>query len=203
MSTTTALRRSRPSRVAAQGASGCPQRCQTVTRSGARDNEATNWASLGSPVAGRQVTVDLAGGAQQVRRIQVSAMLRPPITGDPDPGAQSRFSTLRQSRVLACEAKGAVDYSGTADFMPVFTSPADAFPSIAPRPRAPELIIGSFDIPPTKATHLRFEVMTNQCTGAPDYAGEQDNDPRANTDCATASPQARNVRAAEFQAFAQ
>ena len=45
--------------------------------------------------------------------------------------------------------------------------------------------------------------MTNQCTGAPDYAGEQDADPRANTDCTTASPQAINVRVAEFQAFAQ
>ena len=44
-------------------------------------------------------------------------------------------------------------------------------------------------------------MLTNQCTGAPDYAGEQDNDPRANTDCTTASPQALNVRIAEFQAF--
>jgi extracellular elastinolytic metalloproteinase len=167
------------------------------------DNEATNWASLGSPVAGKQVTVDLAGGAQQVRRIQVSAMLRPNITGDPDPATQSRFSALRQFRVLACRATGTVDCSRAADFTPVFTSPADAFPSIAPRPRAPELIIQSFEIPNTNATHLRFEVVTNQCTGAPDYAGEQDSDPRANTDCSTASPQARNVRAAEFQAFAQ
>ena len=32
------------------------------------DDEATNWASLGSPVAGKQVTVDLSGGTQQVRR---------------------------------------------------------------------------------------------------------------------------------------
>ena len=167
------------------------------------DDEATNWASLGSPVAGRQVTVDLAGGVQQVRRVQVSAMLRPPIVGDADPGVQSRFSALRQFRVLACQAKGAVDCSRAADFALVYTSPANAFPSIAPRPRAPELIIRSFDIPPTNATHLRFEVVTNQCTGAPDYAGEQDNDPRANTDCSTASPQANNVRAAEFQAFAQ
>jgi len=167
------------------------------------DDEATNWASRGSPVAGKQVTVDLAGGVRQVRRIQVSAMLRPPIVGDPDPGGQSRFSALRQFRVLACEAKGAVDCGDAADFALVHTSPADAFPSIAPRPRAPELIIRSFDIPPTKATHLRLEVMTNQCTGTPDYAGEQDNDPRANTDCANASPQANNVRAAEFQAFAQ
>jgi extracellular elastinolytic metalloproteinase len=149
------------------------------------------------------VTVDLAGGAQQVRRVQVSAMLRPPIPTDPDSEAQSRFSALRQFRVLACEAKGAVDCSDAADFHAVFTSPADAFPSIAPRPRAPDLIIRSFDIRRTKATHLRLEVLTNQCTGTPDYAGEQDADPRANTDCSTASSQAQNVRIAEFQAFAQ
>src|SRR5262249_28715526 len=68
---------------------------------------------------------------------------------------------------------------------------------------APELTIRSFDIPETTATHLRLEVLTSQCTGAPDYAGEQDADPRANTDCATASPQAGNVRVAEFQAFAR
>ncbi|MFR9777770.1 M36 family metallopeptidase [Micromonospora sp. MS34] len=169
----------------------------------ADDDEATNWASLGSPVAGRQVTVDLAGGAQQIRRVQVSAMLRPPVAGDPDTGTQSRFSALRQFRVLACEAKDGVDCADAADFRLVYTSPADAFPSVAPRPRAPELIMRSFDIPRTRATHLRVEVVTNQCTGAPDYAGEQDADPRAATDCATASPQADNVRIAEFQAFAQ
>jgi extracellular elastinolytic metalloproteinase len=167
------------------------------------DDEATNWASLGSAVAGKQVTVDLAGGAQQVRRIQVSAMLRPPIATDPDSATQSRFSALRQFRVLACAASGAVTCSNAADFHTVFTSAADAFPSIAPRPRAPELIIRSFDIPGTTATHLRLEVLTNQCTGTPDYAGEQDADPRANTDCATASSQALNVRVAEFEAYAQ
>jgi extracellular elastinolytic metalloproteinase len=167
------------------------------------DDEATNWASLGSPVAGKQVTVDLAGGAHRVDRVQVSAMLRPPLTGDPDAGAQSRVSALRQFRVLACTATGAVDCAVAADFSPVFTSPADAFPSVAPRPRAPELILRTFDIPDTRATHLRLEVLTNQCTGAPDYAGEQDADPRANTDCRTASSQALVVRAAEFQAFAQ
>jgi hypothetical protein len=167
------------------------------------DDEATNWAALGAPVAGRQVTVDLAGGAQQVRRIQVSAMLRPPVVGDADAGTQSRFSALRQFRLLACTATATVTCADAADFRPVYTSPANAFPSVAPRPRAPELIIRSFDIPRTTATHLRVEVVTNQCTGAPDYAGEQDADPRANTDCATASPQALNVRMAEFQAFAQ
>ena len=83
----------------------------------------------------------------------------------------------------------------------IVTTRPDAFTSGKPRPRAPELIVTSFDVPSTTATDLRLEVLTNQCTGAPDYAGEQDNDPRANTDCATASPQALNVRAAEFQAF--
>ena len=168
------------------------------------DDEATNWASLGSPIAGKQVTVNLAGdAAREVDRVQVSAMLRPAVTGDPDAGAQSRVSALRQFRVLACTATLAIDCADAAEFTPVFTSPADAFPSVAPRPRAPELILRTFDIPDTVATHLRLEVVTNQCTGAPDYAGEQDADPRANTDCSTASTQARNVRVAEFQAFAQ
>lgn len=53
------------------------------------------------------------------------------------------------------------------------------------------------------ATHLRLEVLTNQCTGALDYAGERDAESGAATDCATASPQALNVRLAEFQAFSQ
>ena len=154
-------------------------------------------------MAGKQVTVDLAGDRQQVRRVQVSAMLRPPIASDVDAGTQSRFSALRQFRVLACTATATVTCANAADFQRVYTSPANAFPSVAPRPRAPELIIRSFDIPRTTATHLRFEVVTNQCTGAPDYAGEQDADPRANTDCTTASPQALNVRMAEVQAFTQ
>ncbi len=51
------------------------------------DDEATNWASLDSPVAGKQVTVDLAGGMSQIRRIQVSAQLRPQIATDPDGAA--------------------------------------------------------------------------------------------------------------------
>jgi hypothetical protein len=167
------------------------------------DDEATNWASLASPVAGKQVTVDLAGGVQTVRRVEVSAMLRPPIATDPDNATQSRFSALRQFRVWACQATAAVTCANAADYHAVYTSPADAFASIKPRPRAPELIVKSFAIPVTKATHLRIEVLTNQCTGAPDYAGEQDSDPGADTDCSTASAQALNVRIAEFEAFAQ
>jgi extracellular elastinolytic metalloproteinase len=96
-----------------------------------------------------------------------------------------------------------VDCSQDSQFTLIYTSPADAFPAIAPRPRAPELIMRSFDVPQTKATHLRFRVVSSQCTGNPAYAGEQDNDPTANTDCATAAPDtaSQTVRAAEFEAF--
>ncbi|GID27556.1 M36 family metallopeptidase [Paractinoplanes brasiliensis] len=165
------------------------------------DDEATNWASLGSPVAGKQVTVDLAGEAQTVRRVQVSAQLRPPVTGDVDAGTQNRYTALRQFKVLACTASATVTCADAAQFKTVYTSKADAFPSVSPRPRVKDLVVKSFDIKPTKATHLRLEVVHTQCTGAPDFAGEQDADPRAVTDCATGSPQALNVRVAEFQAY--
>jgi len=165
------------------------------------DDEATNWVSTGAPVAGKGVVVDLAGARHRVTRVQVSAMLRPQITTDSDADVQNRFTALRQFRVLACDALGPVDCTDAADYAPVFTSAADAFPSVAPRPRAPELILRSFDIPDTNATHLRFEVVTSQCTGGPDFAGEQDADPRAGTDCTANSPLAGVVRAAEFQVF--
>jgi extracellular elastinolytic metalloproteinase len=42
-----------------------------------------------------------------------------------------------------------VDCTSSADFKVAWTSPADAFPSGRPRPRAPELILRSFGIPPT------------------------------------------------------
>ena len=165
------------------------------------DTEATNWASLGSPVAGKQVTVrlDPSRRAQTFDRIQVSAMLRQATTqGDP---GQNRFSALRQFELLACEARGAVDCSQPAQFTSVFTSPADAFPAGVPRPTAPDLILRSFAVPATRATHVVLRVLTNQCTGGPVYQGDQDNDPANNSDCPSGSPQDDNVRAAELQVF--
>jgi extracellular elastinolytic metalloproteinase len=168
------------------------------------ETEATDWASLTAPVAGRQVTVDLAGDAPvTVRRVQVSTLLRPNINDPADPGGQNRFSALRQFQVLACDAAAGADCANPASYRPVFTSPANAFPSTVPRPRAPELIMRSFSIPATTATHLRLQVVSSQCTGNPAYAGEQDADPRTTTDCTTGSAAAGQVRAAEFQAFAR
>jgi extracellular elastinolytic metalloproteinase len=173
------------------------------------DTEATDWASLGSPVAGKQVTVRLDPSRRAVtfRRVQVSAMLRTqrPWTGstpNPDPG-QNRFSALRQFQILACEARRGVDCTQAAQFHSVFTSPPDAFPSGVPRPRAPELILRSFAVPQTRATYVRLRVLTNQCTGTPAYQGDQDDDPMNVTDCEDGSTQDNNVRAAELQVFAR
>lgn len=165
------------------------------------ETEATNWASLTGPVKGRSVTVDLAGtDPVKVRRVQVSAMLRPNV-GDPaDPGSQNRFSALRAFEVLACDSTKK-DCSSPDSFSVVYTSPADAFQTRLPRPRGADLLIESFKIPTTTATHLALRAVSTQCTGNPLYAGEQDADPNSSTDCATASLARDQLRAAEFQAF--
>jgi hypothetical protein len=166
------------------------------------DTESTDWASLDG-VAGKQITVRLAGDRpQQVRRVNLSALLRPAIVNDVDPGPQNRFSALRSFAILACDATVA-DCTTDAGYHQVYRSASDAFPAAAFRPTAPELNMRSFNIKPTRATHLRLAVLASQCTGGPLYAGEQDNDPTAATDCGTASPFAQQVRIAEFQAFAR
>ena len=165
------------------------------------DTEATNWASLDG-VAGKQVTVDLAGDRPQVvRRVNVSAMLRPAIAGDVDVGAQNAFSPLRSFEILTCNAETPVDCTQDSDYRLVYTSASDAFPGGAFRPFSPQINLRSFNVQPAAATHLRIRVVASQCTGGPLYAGEQDNDPRAATDCATASPAATQVRIAEVQAY--
>ena len=170
------------------------------------DTEGTNWAALGRTpsVAGTQVTVDLSGGAHTVRAVNVSAMLRlldPDNAGDP--GSQSRFSALRSFELWTCDATVAASLNCTtpAGFTKIYTSPADAFPAGVPRPLTPDLTFRTFDVPDTKATHVKLVVLANQCTGGPAYAGEQDADPAYTTDCAAGSARDQDVRAAELQVF--
>ena len=166
----------------------------------ADDTEATNWASLDG-VEGKQVTIDLAGNKpSEVRRVNVSALLRPPIDGDADPEAQNAFSALRSFQILTCNSTAA-DCTQDGSYQVVFTSAADAFPGDAFRPFSPQMNLRTFDVQPSDTTHLRIRVVDSQCTGGPLYAGEQDDDPRAATDCATASPAAAHVRIAEVQVF--
>lgn len=169
------------------------------------DTEATNWAVLNATsVRGQTVTVNLAGGSRLVTRVAVSALLRPTNASDPggDTGAQSRFSALRQFEIWTCVASPSNAGCGSSTaFRKVYTSPANAFPSGRPRPLAPDLTLRTFDIPDVTATHVQLRVVTNQCTGAPAYQGEQDNDPLNVTDCSAGSTQDQVVRAAELQVF--
>jgi extracellular elastinolytic metalloproteinase len=176
------------------------------------DTEATNWAFLGADDAveneaiGTEVTVRLDPSApvHEFRRIQVSAQLRPRIHTDPaDPGSQSRYSALRQFEIWVCTATASVDCTQDAQFTKIYTSASNAFPSVAPRPRVVDLTTRSFAVPRTTASHVRIRVLHNQCTGGPAYQGEQDADPRFQTDCGDGSTQDDVVRIAELQVFTQ
>jgi len=50
------------------------------------------------------------------------------------------------------------------------------------------MILRSFTGASRQATHVRIRVLHNQCTGNPDFQGEQDNDPTNPTDCRFGNP---------------
>ncbi|MDP8910638.1 MAG: DUF11 domain-containing protein, partial [Actinomycetota bacterium] len=160
------------------------------------DTEATNWDEpLGGPpinVQQPQVTVDLPGdAARTIRRVQVSALLH---TG------QNRFTALRQFSVATCVTGtstanptcngGMAPVNGvTPGFTVRYTSPEDAFPGFVPRPVAPEKILRNFALTTAaQATHVQIRALDNQCTGNPQFQGEQDADPLNDTDCRTGNP---------------
>jgi extracellular elastinolytic metalloproteinase len=152
------------------------------------DAEATAWTGTGGAI-GKQVTVDLpAAAAKLVSRVQLSTF-------------GGGFAGLRQFEVLTCDATRGQDCATDAGYKSIYTSPADAFPAGQFRPKVPGQILRSFGVRPTPATHVRLRTVQNQCTGNPLYAGEQDNDPRAGTDCATTAAAGQSVNATEFQVF--
>jgi hypothetical protein len=178
------------------------------------DTEATSWAGVNTDASVDAkhpfVVVDLAGGRHVIRSARVSAMLHPapasgsdlPLAQDPDSGA--RFTALRRFALDTCvQTRSNRCTSPGARWKRVYTSPADAFPAVRPRPVAPNLALRSFDIPDTVATHVRFVALENQCTGYRGYAGEQDGDPTNDTDCKAASDQDLSVRAAELELFGE
>jgi extracellular elastinolytic metalloproteinase len=159
------------------------------------DAEGTAWTATGG-AAGRQVTVDLpTDTAKLVSRVQLSAF--------PGSGAATAamYSTVRRFEILTCNASTGADCTTDAGFKVAYSSPANAFDTAQFRPKVPNLLMKSFPVRPTLATHVRLRTLTNQCTGNPLYAGEQENDPRSASDCATAAPAANSVVAAEFEVF--
>jgi extracellular elastinolytic metalloproteinase len=172
------------------------------------DTEATSWAGVNTDKSVDEqhpyVVIDLAGGRHVIRSVKVSAMLHPapasasdvPLAADPDSG--SRFTALRRFAVETCLTR--CTSAGTT-WKRIYTSPADAFPAVRPRPVAPNLALRAFDVPDTAATHVRFVALENQCTGYAGYAGEQDTDQTNDTDCKAASDGDLSVRAAELEIF--
>ena len=163
-----------------------------------------------------------------MNRVQVSALVGP---------GQNRFTALRAFRIFTCVIGGAVNPTcdgtlppiggATPGFTEAYASPADAFPTGPPRPTAPDMLMRSFAFPARQATHVQLRVETNQCTGNPQFQGDQDNDvtgelPQGHqTDCRFGAfpygagadvpavgavglgraPQRGNVRVAELQVF--
>jgi extracellular elastinolytic metalloproteinase len=167
------------------------------------ETEATNWEDTSAPVAGRQVTVSF-GGLRDFRLARVSAYLLPPQPQPPPqpPITQNRFSALRAFELYACTAgadarnptcDGALAAGWTKDLhQPGRRLPGASAAAGRTRP-APA------DVPdPAHATHVRLVVLSNQCTGNPDFNGEQDNDPRSTTNC-DGTAIANQVRVAELQ----
>lgn len=153
-------------------------------------------------VAGAYASVDLPGsGAYRVYQVNVST-----AAGPNNPG---RFTGVRKFEIRTCNG---ICANPLTDFTTVaYTSPNDAFPGGRPRPVQPQLNMRTFTFASVEATHVQLRVLTNQCTGNPEYLGDQDNDPLNNTDCLTYNPAAvggstapaahQQVRLTELQIF--
>ena len=169
------------------------------------DDEATNNSQTGANAVGRWFVIglgDVNPNGNAIKRLGVSAQL------NAGPPANNRFTALRSFDAYACRA-GKVAANPTCDgsidagWTKIVSSPADAFPSVNPRPVAPDLTLRYFDVSSNQvATHIKFVVTNNQCTGQASYHGDQDQDPNNNADC-NASIRANEVHVAEVQVFGQ
>jgi|SRR5512133_1153534 hypothetical protein len=166
------------------------------------DSEGTNDGQMGAPVAGRWFVIklgDVGPNGSNVSRLGVSAQL---VLGN------NRFTALRSFDAYTCRAgKNAAnptcDGSVDAGWTKIVSSASDAFPSVNPRPVAPDLTLRYFNVASNEvATHVKFVVTSNQCTGQASYHRDQDNDPNNNADC-NASIRANEVHVAEVQVFSQ
>jgi len=177
------------------------------------DTEGTNWDFLGGPVQGRQVVVQFAGPVT-FDTVNMSAMItgfatQPRGPGTPTQPAENRFTALRAFDLFACTsdadaANPTCDGTNEAGWKRILKSQDDAFPGVNPRPTVTDMNLRAWNVPNTTATHVRFVVRDNQCTGQESFHGDQDNDPANNSDCRVGNPTGfppRNteVHAAELQ----
>ena len=168
------------------------------------DNEGTSntqsctpTATCLVPVNGRWVVLQLGGippTGVSVNRLGVSAMF------------SSRFVGLRSFDAYVCRA-GRVAANLTCDgsiadgWTKIITGPADSFPGMNPRPGTQDESLRYFAAPQQLlATHVKFVVTNNQCTGQPSFQGDQDLDPANNAECRTGIRRSE-VHTAEVEVF--
>ncbi len=134
------------------------------------------------PVNGRWVVLKLGGipaTGVSVNRLGVSAMF------------SSRFVGLRSFDAYVCR-EGRVAANLTCDgsiadgWNLLLSAPSDSFPGVNPRPGTQDESLRYFAAPhQLLATHVKFVVTNNQCTGQPSFHGDQDLDPANNAECQT------------------
>src|ERR671918_1190476 len=111
----------------------------------------------------------------------------------------SRYSQRRHRSRASVETPERLSQPwGWSGWQRILRSTNDAFPAEPPRPVAPDLLLRTFNVPTSTATHVKLVVTSNQCTGNGDFHGEQDQDPNNETDC-RATAIANQVRVAELQ----
>ena len=170
------------------------------------DNEGTSntqsctpTATCLVPVNGRWVVIALGGipaRGIEVNRLGVSAMF------------SSRFVGLRSFDAYVCRAGKVAanltcDGSIDAGWTKVITGAANSFPGVNPRPGTQDESLRYFTASPQPlATHVKFVVTNNQCTGQPSFQGDQDLDPANNAECRTGIRRSE-VHTAEIEVFAQ
>jgi hypothetical protein len=150
------------------------------------DTETTNGAWDGledeKPVAGRQITVVFPHGAETFDRVGVSA-LHHVIEELPEDAEdiQGRFLGVRAFDLQASN-------DGGQTFTTFYRSSNDFFPSVRPRPVAPDLILREVVLPkPVTAEAIRLVVRSNACTGSSSYNQEEENDPTSPSNCLDSS----------------
>jgi extracellular elastinolytic metalloproteinase len=149
------------------------------------------------PVNGRWVVIKLGANAPvKVDRLGVSAMF------------SSRFVGLRSFDAYSCNqgtssANPTCDGSIDAGWAKIITGRPDSFPGVNPRPGTQDESLRYFNAKPLSqaATHVKFVVTNNQCTGQPSYQGDQDLDPNNNAECRTGIRRSE-VHTAEVEVFA-
>lgn len=160
------------------------------------DDEATNGAFSGQPVAGRTVTVGLAGGRGTFDSFAVSSLHHPPATL-PEGGTEIEGRLLG---IRAFDLQASND--GGKTFTTVYRSPDDFFPANHPRATAPDLLLRTVALPkPVTADSVRLVVRSNTCTGGSDFNHEQEADATNPSDCRSTAANTTDVTVTELEVF--